>query len=78
MQEKIATSFIEAFRLQPLALALIVMNIGLLGFLYYEGIKHAEERRKELELLYANRREVALLLHSCYPTAPYQEIVPKE
>jgi hypothetical protein len=70
MQEQVARSFIDAMKEQPLSLALVVMNLGLLGFLYYEGTQANAERHKEMELLYENRREVAELLYKCYPTVP--------
>ena len=70
MQEQIgraAVSFFDALKSQPLSLALVVMNIGLLGFLYYDGIQHNSERKTEMELLYQNRREMAQLLYQCTP-----------
>ena len=51
----------------PLALALVVMNLGLLGFVYYAEVQHSNQRQRELELLYTNRREVGELLAHCYP-----------
>lgn len=62
-----ASSLIDALRSQPLALALVVMNLGLLGFLYYGGVVAAQQRQQELELLYRNRTEVGQLLANCYP-----------
>jgi hypothetical protein len=60
-------SFMEAMKTQPLALALCVMNVGLLGFLYYSAVEGHRERNKEMELLYDNRREMAQLLYKCSP-----------
>jgi len=60
-----AKSFIDAMKGNPMALALVVMNLGLLGYLYYEGIKAHDERQNDTELLYQNRREVAVLLARC-------------
>ena len=70
MQEavsKAASSFFDAMKGQPLALALALINIGLLGFLYYDGVQHNSERQEEMKLLYENRREVAQLLYKCSP-----------
>jgi len=64
-----ASSFIEALKGQPLSLALVVMNLGLLGYLYYEGVKAHEERQAEMKLLYENRREVGQLLANCVPAS---------
>jgi hypothetical protein len=63
-----ASTFMDALKSQPLSLALVVMNIGLLGFLYYSAIEAHRERQKEMELLYDNRREMAQLLYQCTPT----------
>jgi hypothetical protein len=60
-------SFIDAMRGQPLALALVAMNFGLLGYLYYDGARAAKERHDEMELLYQNRTEMAKLLYTCTP-----------
>jgi hypothetical protein len=60
-----ARSFIDAMRDQPMALALVVMNIVLLGFLYYEGASINSQRVDELKLLYQSRRETSVLLARC-------------
>ena len=64
---KAATSFIDALKAQPLSLALVVMNICLLGFLYYSGVVAHTERQLEMKLLYENRSEMAKLLYQCTP-----------
>lgn len=65
-----ANTFMEVMKSQPLSLALVVMNLCLLGFLYYQGAIAASERHHELELLYENRKYVGDLLHNCYPAPP--------
>ena len=65
-----ARSVIEAFRAQPLLLASILTNMALLGFLYYTGVSATNERHRELELLYENRKFVGQLLSQCYPAPP--------
>ena len=60
-----AGGFIEAMKSQPLSLALVVMNLGLLGYLYYEGVQAHHERESERALLYENRKYVADLLAQC-------------
>ena len=80
MQEQLgqaAGSFIDALKGQPLSLALVAMNLGLLGFLYYNGIQAHSERAKEMELLYENRREMAHLLYLCAPSSPAPTIPPR-
>ena len=51
MQEQVARSFIDALKDQPLSLALVLMNMFLLGLLYYGAANLNAERHKELELL---------------------------
>lgn len=62
---QVAGSFIDAMKGNPLALALCVMNLGLLGFLYYAGVAAHSERKQETELLYENRKYVGDLLARC-------------
>jgi hypothetical protein len=64
---EVAGTFIDAMKAQPLSLALVVMNLGLLGFLYYEGVQAHSERQAEMKMMYENRAEVAKLLAACYP-----------
>ena len=66
-QHDIARSFIDALKDQPLSLALVVMNLCLLGYLYYAGVVAHKERQREIELLYENRKFVGQLLSQCYP-----------
>jgi len=59
--------FFDALKGQPLSLALVVMNLGLLGFLYYTAVETSKQRNAEMQLMYQNRLDVAKLLASCYP-----------
>ena len=65
-----AAGFVEALKGQPLSLALVVMNLGLLGYLYYDGLQAHNERRTEMQLLYENRSETAKLLSQCVVIPP--------
>ena len=58
-------TFFEAMKSEPLALSLCVMNMLLLGFLYYTGVVAHNERHRETELLYENRKFVGDLLARC-------------
>jgi hypothetical protein len=60
-----ARSVVDVFRSQPLVLALVLMNIALLGLLYWSAIGAERERSKSLELLYDNRKFVGDLLSRC-------------
>ena len=62
-----ARSAINVFRDNPFTFALILMNLALLGFLYYSGVVAHQERREELSMLYDNRRFVGQLLAECQP-----------
>jgi hypothetical protein len=62
-----AKGFIDALKDQPLSLALVVMNLGLLGYLYYTGVVAHSERREEMQMLYENRKYVGQLLAECQP-----------
>lgn len=65
---KVARSFIEVLKDEPIALSLVLMNVLLLGFLYYTGIVAHDERKTEMTLLYENRKEMAQLLYQCTPS----------
>lgn len=65
-----ARSFIGNFREQPFLLAMVLMNLAMLGFLYYDGIAHNADRRHQLELLYENRKYVGDLLIKCHLPPP--------
>ena len=65
-----ARSALSVFREQPFMLAMILLNFGLLVYLYYTGVVANAERRRELELLYENRKFVGQLLAQCYPAPP--------
>jgi len=63
-----ARSAISVFREQPFMLAMVVLNVALLGFLYYQGVNYNAERHRELELLYKNRELVSEYLYRCIPS----------
>jgi hypothetical protein len=62
-----ARTLIDRLGGNPLALAMVVMNLLLVGYLYYEGVNTNTQRSEELKLLYANRKDVAELLFKCVP-----------
>ena len=71
--EDTARSFVDALKDQPLSLALVAMNLGLLGFLYYGSIVANRERLEEQKLIFENRNMVAQMLANCYPAPPRQD-----
>jgi hypothetical protein len=58
---RVASSFIAVMKREPLALALVAMNIGLL-VLFYILMTHREH---EIELIFADKKEVRELLSRC-------------
>lgn len=65
-----ARSALSIFKREPIVLALIIINLALIGLLYWEGVVGEREREKGLELLYDNRKFVGDLLAKCYPAPP--------
>jgi hypothetical protein len=62
---KTASAFMESMKSQPLALALVVMNIGLLGLLYYVVKTADATRQREVALIYEQQNRVSELLARC-------------
>ena len=60
---KAARTFMEAMKAEPLALALVVTNLAMIGYLYFAGA----QRHQEMQLLYENRKEVHQMLFHCLP-----------
>jgi hypothetical protein len=67
---KLAGGFMESLKSQPLALALVVMNIALLALFFWIGKTVAATREREINLLYTDQKEIRELLSRC--------VVPKE
>jgi CRISPR/Cas system-associated protein Csx1 len=49
---------VEGLKTQPLVLALVIMNLALLGFIYYAISISSQSRKHEFELLVGNQREL--------------------
>jgi hypothetical protein len=60
-----ARSFFSIMREQPLALALAIMNIILLCFLFYSGSSQLAQRKETVGLIVEWQRETDRLLASC-------------
>jgi hypothetical protein len=69
---KVAGGFVDAMRGQPLALALVVMNIALLGLFFWIGRTVAATREREINLLYTDQKEIRELLSRCV-VPPHKE-----
>jgi hypothetical protein len=62
---KVAIGFMDALKREPLSLALVVMNLCLLLFFYVILSKVADQREREINLLYTDKKEVRELLAKC-------------
>jgi hypothetical protein len=62
---QVAGTFVDALKREPLSLALVVMNLCLLLFFYVILIRVADQRKEEIGLLYADKKEVRELLAKC-------------
>ena len=60
-----ADTFIDALKREPLSLALVLMNLCLLLFFYVILTRVADQRKEEIGLLYADKKEVRELLAKC-------------
>jgi hypothetical protein len=61
----VVAATVGALKQQPLVLALVIMNLALLGFLYYSGVVAHNERSEQAKMLSENRNAIAELLTSC-------------
>jgi hypothetical protein len=62
---KAASGFVESMKTQPLAFALVVMNLALLGLFYIIADRLAEQRRHEVDALHQEQKETRELLSRC-------------
>src|SRR4029077_11033419 len=62
---KAVSGFVSVFKNEPLSLALIAMNVCLLLFFYILLTTVADQREREVNLLYTNNKEVRELLAKC-------------
>lgn len=62
---QVATGFMDALKREPLSLALVLMNMALLLFFYVILVRVADQRKEEIGLLYADKKEVRELLSQC-------------
>lgn len=60
-----ARTLVTALGANPYVLASVVINLGLIGLLYWQGVIGERERTVERTLLYQNRSETAQLLSRC-------------
>ncbi len=62
---KVAGSFVDALKREPLSLALVLMNMCLLVFSWFILSSVAKQNETEFQLLYADKTQVENLLSRC-------------
>jgi hypothetical protein len=71
---KIVLSWTDALKQEPLSLALVLMNLALLGFFWLILNAVAAQREREVNLLYEDKKEVRELISRCIvPEKPPQQ-----
>ena len=73
---KLAGGFLDLLKREPLSLALVVMNLCLLLFFYVLLIRVADQREREVNLLYEDKKEVRELLAKCVVPERRTELSP--
>lgn len=67
---KVASGFVDAMRGNPLALALVLCNLTLLGLFFYIAHWSGTNRSTEFAALMAAQKEVQQMLYRCTPDRP--------
>jgi len=62
---QVATGFMDTMKKEPLSLALVVMNLALLLFFFFILSSVSQQREREINLLYSDKKEARELLARC-------------
>lgn len=62
---KVIGGIVDSFRQQPLSLALVIMNLALIGMIYYILVAVKEQRTADMAALYRNQGEILQLMTKC-------------
>ena len=57
--------FIDVMKHQPLSLALVAMNLALMGLIYVVAIKAGEARQQQMTMIFKAQSEIQQLLARC-------------
>jgi hypothetical protein len=71
---KAVGSFMEVMRSQPLSLALVVMNVMLVAYLYYTESHYSEGRRLAFEKIIGQQEHMAEMLSHCIPAEDIKKL----
>jgi hypothetical protein len=70
---KVILSWTDSLKREPLSLALVLMNLALLGFFWLILNAVAQQREREVKLMYEDKKEVRELIAKCIvPEKPQQ------
>jgi hypothetical protein len=72
---RVARSFFDALKDQPLSIALVVMNFVLLGFLFYSGATTASARQETVKLIIAWQERTDTLMANCVSKDVLESVV---
>lgn len=67
---KAVGGFMEVMKTQPLSLALVVMNVALLGFFWFILDRVHTTRQSEMAMIYKDHEQVRDLLARCVVPGP--------
>src|SRR5262245_30261933 len=68
---KAVSGIVDSLKTQPLSLALVIMNLALLGMLYYIAEKSSTSRQHSLDLIYHQQEKVQeMFIAHCTTGAP--------
>jgi hypothetical protein len=67
-------TFMDAMKKEPLSLSLVLMNLCLLGFFWLILNAVAQQREREVNLLYEDKKEVRELIAKCIVPDPRTEL----
>ncbi len=62
---KAVGSFFDSLKTQPLSLALVVLNLALMGLLYLVFTKVDEARQAQMEMIFGAQKDMQVLLSKC-------------
>ena len=69
---KLAGGVVEALKTQPLGLIMLIVNVLLIGLLFYVAVVSSRTREREVNLIYQAQQRVQDLLAHCVVTGPKQ------
>lgn len=62
---RIVGGVVDALKREPLSLALVLMNVCLLAFFYVIMTTVAEQRKREVDLMYKDQEKIREVLSHC-------------